>query len=228
MKCEEFEEFGLDADRDPSLSELQRASAAEHAGACPRCAALQDSWQSARAELRAFAEETVTADTPARVEMRLRQEFRTQHRMYRWRLAAVAASWALAAATVLAGALSWNNWLTARRLETAKRLQSGSMVPVNGAKTGTAGSPSLGAADNSDESLVANNELNDFTMLPGVLPAETEESEILRVRMQRGELGALGLPVNEERAGEWIQVDLLVGTDGLPQAVRLLEDEGDR
>jgi len=27
--------------------------------------------------------------------------------------------------------------------------------------------------------------------------------------------------VNEERASEWIQVDLLVGTDGLPQAVRL-------
>jgi len=43
----------------------------------------------------------------------------------------------------------------------------------------------------------------------------------VRVRMQRGALGALGLPVNEERAGEWIQVDLLVGNDGLPQAVRL-------
>jgi hypothetical protein len=27
--------------------------------------------------------------------------------------------------------------------------------------------------------------------------------------------------VNEEHAGDWIQVDLLVGDDGLPQAVRL-------
>jgi hypothetical protein len=44
------------------------------------------------------------------------------------------------------------------------------------------------------------------------------------VRMQRGELGALGLPVNEERAAEWIQVDLLVGNDGLPQAVRLPQE----
>jgi len=43
--------------------------------------------------------------------------------------------------------------------------------------------------------------------------------------MQRGSLGALGLPVNEESAGEWIQVDLLVGNDGLPQAVRLAEEE---
>jgi hypothetical protein len=31
----------------------------------------------------------------------------------------------------------------------------------------------------------------------------------------------LGLPVNQDRAGEWIQVDLLVANDGLPQAVRL-------
>jgi hypothetical protein len=84
------------------------------------------------------------------------------------------------------------------------------------------------SGDESDAALVANNELTDFTLLPGVLATETDESEILRVRMQRGELGALGLPVNEERAGEWIQVDLLVGTDGLPQAVRLPQESSDR
>jgi hypothetical protein len=60
-----------------------------------------------------------------------------------------------------------------------------------------------------------------FTLLPGSLPFETDETAIVRVRMQRGALGTLGLPVNEERAYEWIQVDLLVGNDGLPQAVRL-------
>jgi len=70
---------------------------------------------------------------------------------------------------------------------------------------------------------VADNELSNFTLLPGVLPAETDGSAILIVRMQRGALGALGLPVNEDRAAEWIQVDLLVGSDGLPQAVRLPE-----
>jgi hypothetical protein len=41
--------------------------------------------------------------------------------------------------------------------------------------------------------------------------------------MQRGALSALGLPVNEDRVGDWIQVDLLVGQDGLPKAVRLPE-----
>jgi len=59
---------------------------------------------------------------------------------------------------------------------------------------------------------------------PGTSPADTLDAAILRVRMQRSSLGALGLPVNEERAGEWIQVDLLVGNDGLPQAVRLPQE----
>ncbi len=230
MKCEEFEAFGLDAERDTSLSEAERAAAAEHASSCSRCAALQDSWQRARVELRAFAEDTVAAQAPARVEMRLRQEFRTQHRTYRWRLAAVAAAWALAAAAVLAGAVSWHNWLAARREDTARLVQappSENKVSMNGTSPGATNSRGQGAAnDEQDASLVANNELNDFTLLPGMLPAETDDSEILRVRMQRGELGALGLPVNEERAAEWIQVDLLVGNDGLPQAVRLPQETG--
>ena len=40
----------------------------------------------------------------------------------------------------------------------------------------------------------------------------------------RGALGAFGLPVNEDLASDWIQVDLLVGDDGAPQAVRLLPE----
>jgi hypothetical protein len=31
--------------------------------------------------------------------------------------------------------------------------------------------------------------------------------------------------VNEERVSEWIQVDLLIGQDGLPKAVRLPQSQ---
>ena len=233
MKCEEFDAIGLDAERDASLSELERAAAREHASACSRCAALEDSWQAARVELHAFADSTAAAETPARVEMRLRQEFRTQHGTMKTRRVAVIAAWALAAAAVLAGAVSWSNWRTSQQEEAARHLaapqnsalapaQSGGATPsnanfendVNGAQPGSANSDSSGT-------LVADNEMGNFTLLPGALPAEADDASIFRVRMQRGALGALGLPVNEERAGEWIQVDLLVGDDGLPQAVRL-------
>ncbi len=231
MKCEEFDAIGLGADRDASLSELQRAAAREHASVCSRCAALQDSWQAARVELHAFAGSTAAAETPARVEMRLRQEFRTQHGTMKTRRVAVIAAWALAAAAVLAGAVSWSSWRKSQQEEAARHLvapQNSALRPAQngGAKTNDANLkndvPQQGSA-NSDSAgtLVADNELRTFTLLPGALPAEADDAAIVRVRMQRGALGALGLPVNEERAGEWIQVDLLVGDDGLPQAVRL-------
>ncbi len=92
MTCEEFEAIGLDADRDASLGEIQRASARAHAASCSRCAALQNSWHTARLELRSLAEETAAAQAPPRVEMRLRQEFRTRHHTVKVRRAALIAA----------------------------------------------------------------------------------------------------------------------------------------
>ena len=232
MKCEEFDAIGLDAERDASLSELERAAAREHASACSRCAALQDSWQTARVELKGFADSTAAAETPARVEMRLRQEFRTQHGTMKTRRVAVTAAWALAAAAVLAGAVSWSSWRKSQQEEAARHLatpKNSVLAPTQNDDTNSGanlqntanGTQPDSANSDSAETLVADNELRNFTLLPGALPAEADDAEIVRVRMQRGALGALGLPVNEERAGEWIQVDLLVGDDGLPQAVRL-------
>jgi len=229
MKCEEFEAIGLDAERDAALSEEDRLAAREHASACSRCAALEDSWQAARMELRFFAEATAGAETPARVEMRLRQEFRTQHRTIKTRRTAVIATWALAAAALLVGVVSWRNWRLSLQDSPNAHLKASQAAGNLSGKNQNAGAglPSQGSFETADsnaaetEMLVADNELNDFTMLPGVLQTDLDDADIVRVRMQRGALGALGLPVNEDRAGEWIQVDLLVGNDGLPQAVRL-------
>jgi hypothetical protein len=234
MTCEEFEAIGLGAERDDSLSEVERVAAREHASTCSRCAALQDSWQAAGVELRAFAEDTAIAQAPARVEMRLRQEFRTQHVTFKVRRTAVIAAWALAAAAVFAGAVSWINWRKSGQKETANQVKSAPNVTnsagnnANSAPNPVAPVQGAGAAQQrgsaraaASQTLVAENELSGFTFLPGAVVADTDDAAILRVRLQRGALGALGLPVNEERAGEWIQVDLLVGDDGLPQAVRL-------
>jgi anti-sigma factor RsiW len=228
MTCEEFEAMGLDADRDASLSQAERAAAREHEASCARCAALQDSWQAVRLELRSLGEESAAAEAPARVEMRLRQEFRTRHHTVKVRRTAVVAAWALAAAAVLVGAAGWINWRSNRHnaaLNPSKTPAVAGGLPAN---DGTGFSNSKSPEENpaaSAETLVADNELGDFTLLPGVLPADTDDGAILRVRMQRGALGVLGLPVNEDGAGEWIQVDLLVGNDGMPQAVRLPESQ---
>jgi len=234
MNCEEFEAIGLDAERDPTLSEVERVAAREHASTCSRCAALQDSWEAAGVELRVFAEDTSMAQAPARVEMRLRQEFRTRHVTLKVRRTAIVAAWGLATAAVLVGAVSWHNWRKRGQEEAANHLKSAGSAANPSANNANAmpkhEGPVQGAAavqqpgTGQSETLMAGNELSDFTLLPGALPADTVDAAILRVRMQRGSLGALGLPVNEERAGEWIQVDLLVGNDGLPQAVRLPQE----
>jgi hypothetical protein len=237
MNCEEFEAVGLDARRDSALSAGAHAAAREHVAFCARCAALQDSWLAASEELRVYGESAQAAQAPARVEMRLRQEFRTRHQARRVRRAAIVAGWALAAAAIIAAA-SWAGWRSTQTGQTAKQEMRSPGLPEQtvvsnpatvaredpGAEVPHSASSSAkdshGPARNAAKT-ATDNEAGTFTFLPGSSAAELDDAAVFRVRMQRGALGALGLPVNEERAGEWVLVDLLVSDDGLPQAVRL-------
>jgi hypothetical protein len=137
------------------------------------------------------------------------------------RRGAIVAGWALAAAALIVGAVSLRNWEQSRRAEIARQQMAAPDTQVVGE---VAGGPDQGS-DILSAGLSSGDDLGNFTPLPGTLPDETEQAAILRVRMQRGSLGVLGLPVNEQQAGDWIQVDLLVGSDGLPQAVRLAQEE---
>jgi hypothetical protein len=210
MNCEEFDSVGLGIERDCAADAAERAAAEKHASTCSRCAALERSWLVAKLELKALSEATRAAEAPERTELRLRQEFRTRHRTMPARRAAVIAAWALATAAVIVGAISWRNWEKTRREEATKH-----DLIVPSARQNQ-------AQNNVSATLTSGDDVEEFTLLPGSIPADTEGATIWRVRMQRGALSALGFPVNEDRAGEWIQVDLLVGNDGLPQGVRLV------
>jgi len=68
----------------------------------------------------------------------------------------------------------------------------------------------------------AQDSAGEFLALPYALPVTSaDDASVIRVRLQRAALGAFGLPVNEERAAEWVMVDLLIGADGQPEAFRL-------
>lgn len=221
MTCEQAEALVLDLDRNGSVEAAERVAALAHLSRCSRCAALMESWDSAKEELRALAAETCDAQTPERVKMRLMLEFRTRHHQAAVKRAGFVAAWALVgAAVLLAGVALWNSQHS--------RLPQNPRQNLSAATAGAPGTQS-GAQNQDAEELVAGlsnfDDSSDFTPLPGVVPSDTGEAAILRVRMQRSSLSALGLPVNEQRAGEWIQVDLLVGTDGLPQGVRLAQEE---
>jgi hypothetical protein len=222
MNCEEFEIIGLGSERESASQARENAAdlaaaAREHANVCSRCAALQDSWRAAQCELSSLASLTKDAQAPPRTEMRLRQEFRTAKRTVQVRRSGAFAIWAVAAAAVLVATLSWRNWNIDTRIPTPNQIAVAPAQPDDSESTiATALQPEL----------VAANDAGDFTLVPGSLPQEaTDDAAIVRVRLQRGALATLGLPVNEERASEWIQVDLLVGADGQPQAVRLPQSQ---
>jgi hypothetical protein len=231
MNCERFEAIGLDLDRESAngVDITEHSAAIEHANSCARCAALQESWREARIELQALRDATSGVGAPLRVEMRLRQEFFARTRAQKARRFALASAWVLASAAMLLIGMNWWNWHIANEniplpaIDTAVK----SSPNAAGSATRPASSPAVAAIDNyttepaNESTLVAANDAEDFTLLPGSMAQEIGDGSVVRVRMQRGALGDLGLPVNEERANEWIQVDLFVGQDGQPQAVRL-------
>lgn len=232
MKCEEFESMGLGAEHDGALGDVQQAAVREHAMNCSHCAALQDSWLAAREDLRLLALETEEANTPPRVEMRLLQNLRLQNHTLHTRRAAVITAWALATAAVFAGVLSLRNWKksqleAARHVVTSQTANNAQIKGLSNGKMEASAKWNDGNVplDGGQQTLLADNDANGFTLLPGSFSTETDDAAIVRVRMQRGTLGAWGLPVNEERANDWVQVDLLVGNDGQPTAVRLPQSQ---
>ena len=218
MSCEQAEALVLDLDRADAIQPEERAAALAHVSRCSQCAALQESWESAKEELRSLAAETRKADTPERVKTRLLLEFRTQHRKAAAKRMGFIAAWVLAgaAATVMAVGL-WN-------VERSGRLKNAEQN-LSAAHNGGNGTNSAAQVQGTGDVAAELTNDDDFTPLPGALLNDADDSAIVRVRMQRSSLGALGFPVNEQRASEWIQVDLLVGNDGLPQAVRLAPEE---
>jgi hypothetical protein len=218
MTCEEFEIAALNLGGSTGNG-LQEAEAREHLRSCSKCATLHENWRLLQEDLRAIDAETRDAEISGRVEFRLRQEFRTQHKTVKMRRAAVITSWGLAAAAVLAVAVTWANW---RQTKVNVSGNGSSIATAAGQKvTPEATNPASDVSGTAEETLLASNDSEEFTLLPEDVPGMLEDGTVLQVRMQRGSLGALGLAVNEERAADWIQVDLLVGEDGQPQAVRL-------
>jgi len=112
----------LDAERDASLSELERAAAREHASVCSRCAALQDSWQAARVELHALRIRPLRRRLPRASRCACGRNSERKHGTVKTRRVAVMAAWVLAAATVLAGAVSWSNWRKSQQEEATRHL----------------------------------------------------------------------------------------------------------
>ncbi len=56
---------------------------------------------------------------------------------------------------------------------------------------------------------------------------QPERLQIIRVQMTRMALASFGLPMSFERASEPVQADLVVGSDGLPRAIRFIQSSSE-
>jgi len=227
MNCEEFEILGLDSQRDGSIGNDGRERAVQHARVCGRCATLGASWAAAQVELAALAESSRILHLPARVEARVLQQFRLKHQPRQERRFLRLATWGLAAAAVIVctfGVWDWHKWRQGSLGGNIAASTAAALDADSSHSTGQSGS-SDGTVGDDSEILMAENESggNDFIQLPGSSLQEAEDGAIVRVGMERASLAAFGLPVNEDEASDWIQVDVLVGSDGSAQAVRLPE-----
>ena len=228
MTCNEFDELVHGLVRLELLDVGLREQALEHAERCERC-------KEKMMEARLLAEATEMAasgdrelQASPRVEAALLTAFRSRQRRQAWWRGL---EWATAAAAAVA--------LTALFLVTPYRPQA-PVAPtpsrgVSGQPRGLvdASQPGLSAPGNETTSSEANvmsvsaggdYEAGDFVVLPLAGGMEPDDAGmVVRVQLTRASLAELGYPATEISDEGLVRAEVLVGEDGWPRAVRLVQ-----
>ncbi|HVA18156.1 MAG TPA: hypothetical protein VMV59_10650 [Candidatus Dormibacteraeota bacterium] len=237
MTCAEFENIVHDLTRTEALDKATAVIAKFHAQTCERCAAHLAQAQLLALALDVAAEDSAQLEAPAHLETALVSAFREHHRgleraKHRRRRARLRwLEWAAlaTAATVLLAIGAWNV-SRPRAGGIAKTTSIDALVPraapafrtktkkTNGAK------PLETEASATQSEYAQSDSTADFVPVPyseGFAPGDS--GVIVRVEMPRSDLADLGYSVDATRAADLVQVDLLVGEDGWPRAVRLVQ-----
>lgn len=223
MNCEGFQELIDDLARDATLDETVLHDALAHADSCQSCDALLEESESLTRTLDALARQESSSQAPARVEQELLQAVRRKrsatravrpaHSRWLW-LAGAGSIAAVTLAVVL---------LTGR---------SGSIPNQGVAPQTTAAAPAtpsqeenavLSLNSTSQESLADEEDVaNSYLPLsPTFDPSSVDDDAIVRVVLSRSALESLGLPLSLASDSQ-VVADLIVSSDGTPQAIRLV------
>lgn len=224
MKCREFAAVVHDLARQRELDPPVAAIAREHAENCPSCGfRLAEAENLAKLLHTASAEERQLEAPPA-LEASLLNAFRREtsarrrvrgRRIFGWRLAA---AWAGAAAVLAVCAFV---------VLVSRAPDRGTPTSVRGTTPAPAAAAMQTAANESAQ-LPASSSQTSLTS--GFVPVPYAGSlgpsgaaVVVRVRLPRSSLAELGYPVNEIPSQETVQADLVVGEDGWPRAVRIVQ-----
>jgi hypothetical protein len=252
MKCVEFSEIVSDLARNEGLDEAVRQSAFLHADACPRCDEELVMARTLSAALHALAASTTAASAPARVEEMLRGAVRQRRavvampaqRTRRWAIGGVAG---LAAAALISIVLLKPGVFHPRgdsspaiSTQTAGATAQGSEATAQVAPAGAGANASAAPGANSQPggSSAANNSAGTdaqsqdsdteyataYVSLPSAEGATfAEDQTIVRVSLPPSALASFGFPVRADGADSNVLADFVLGEDGTPRAVRLVQ-----
>jgi hypothetical protein len=228
MTCREFDEIVHGFVRMELLDVNVREAALEHAAHCELCSERM-------ADAAALAEVSETAgrnsreeQTPPRVEAALLTVFRNQHRRASWRRTLEWAGLGAAAAVLLA--FLWT--ASGRSKGQAPAVPRKDVSSQSGAPQ-EAKSPATSEMDKATpaEAAISGDApasdayaASDFVPVPftGAITAD-DPGMIVRVQLTRASLAQLGYPVAETPDEELILADVLVGEDGWPRGVKLIQ-----
>jgi hypothetical protein len=228
LTCREFDEAIHEFVRMELLDVNKRNAVAEHAAHCVLCAGRM-----AEATVLAEASEAMGArareiQAPRQLEAALLAEFRNHHRRVSGRRTL---EWAVvgAAAAVLLVFLWTAGWRSRENASPAPRkdVSSQSNGPAE-AKATVRREPDepTSQASVEDTSVPASDSYvaSDFVPVPFTGGISSDDSGmIVRVQLTRASLAQLGYPVAEAPDGELIRADVLVGEDGWPRGVKLVQ-----
>ncbi len=228
MTCREFDEVVHGFVRMELLDVNVREAALEHAAHCELCSErMADA--AALAEASEMMGKNARQDqAPAPMEAALLSAFRNHHRRASWRRTLEWASVGAAAAVLLVFL-----WTVSGRLKgpsspsPAKDVSSQPGVPLEAKTPATSKQEEAVAAP---EAVVADAPASqtyvasDFVPVPftGAITAD-DPGMIVRVQLTRSSLAQLGYPVAETPDEDLILADVLVGEDGWPRGVKLIQ-----
>jgi len=230
MTCGEFEEVVHGFVHMELLDVNVREAALEHAAHCALCSERMADAAVLAEELEILGQNGRTEQTPPHVEAALGAAFRSHHRDVSWRRKMEWIGVGVAAAVLIL--LLWSgNGSSNNQMNSApgEDLLAQSATPVQG-KASEPLKQDAGVQESSAANLVADASgsesytASDFVPVPytGTIAAD-DPGMVVRVQLTRDSLAQLGYPVAETPDEDLILADVLVGEDGWPRGVKLIQ-----
>jgi hypothetical protein len=228
MTCREFDEIVHGFVRMELLDVNAREAALEHAAHCELCAERMADAAALAEATEAMARSARELQAPPHVETSLRVAFRSHHRRTNWRRTLEWASVGASAAVLLIFLWTANGRSKGQAPAGSKKDDSSqSSLPLE-AKAPVAPKPDVNAPQTdavvADGSGGGSYSASDFVPVPfsGAITAD-DPGMVVRVQLTRSSLAQLGYPVAETPDEGLILADVLVGEDGWPRGVKLIQ-----